>query len=191
MQTDGTLTRWNDERGFGFITPRRGGQDIFVDISAFPQDGRRPQCNEILSFEIDTDKNGKKRAVHVSRPASKKKMGARPSQSPHPQRKSHLTSLLASLALFIAISVYGYTGLYGKSDTVSAVDTGKPAENVNPIPDQEATAEFQCDGRTSCSQMRSCDEAKFFLKHCPDGNMDSNHDGIPCEKQWCTGMLSN
>jgi cold shock CspA family protein len=189
MQTDGTLTRWNDERGFGFITPRRGGQDIVVHISAFPKDGRRPQCNEMLSFEIDIDKHGKKRAVHVSRPASKKTMSVRPSRPPQPQRKSHLTSLLASLALFAAISVYGYTGLYGKSDTVPVADTVKSTENVSPVPDQKATAEFQCDGRTYCSQMRSCDEAKFFLRNCPDVTMDGNHDGIPCEKQWCTGFF--
>jgi len=27
MRIDGTLTKWNDERGFGFITPPQGGGD--------------------------------------------------------------------------------------------------------------------------------------------------------------------
>lgn len=44
---------------------------------------------------------------------------------------------------------------------------------------------FQCDGRTLCSQMKSCEEATFFLKNCPNTKMDGNNDGIPCEKQWC------
>jgi hypothetical protein len=44
---------------------------------------------------------------------------------------------------------------------------------------------FKCDGRTSCSQMASCEEAKYFLKNCPNTKMDGNHDGIPCEEQWC------
>ena len=44
---------------------------------------------------------------------------------------------------------------------------------------------FKCDGRTYCSQMTSCEEAKFFLKNCPDPKMDGNNDGIPCERQWC------
>ena len=44
---------------------------------------------------------------------------------------------------------------------------------------------FKCDGRTYCSQMTSCEEAKFFLKNCPNTKMDGNHDGIPCERQWC------
>jgi hypothetical protein len=44
---------------------------------------------------------------------------------------------------------------------------------------------FKCDGRTHCSQMTSCDEAIFFLQNCPNVEMDGNHDGEPCEKQWC------
>ena len=44
---------------------------------------------------------------------------------------------------------------------------------------------FRCDGRIYCSQMHSCAEATFFLKNCPGVKMDGNHDGVPCEKQWC------
>ena len=44
---------------------------------------------------------------------------------------------------------------------------------------------FQCDGRKHCSQMKSCEEATFFLNNCPNTKMDGNNDGIPCEKQWC------
>jgi hypothetical protein len=47
-----------------------------------------------------------------------------------------------------------------------------------------ATA-FKCDGRTHCSQMRSCAEAKYFLANCPGVAMDGNRDGVPCERQWC------
>lgn len=48
-----------------------------------------------------------------------------------------------------------------------------------------AHAKFSCDGRQYCSQMRSCDEARFFLAHCPGVRMDGDHNGTPCEKQWC------
>jgi hypothetical protein len=44
---------------------------------------------------------------------------------------------------------------------------------------------FACDGRTYCSQMKSCKEAEYFLAHCPNVKMDGNNDGIPCERQWC------
>jgi hypothetical protein len=48
---------------------------------------------------------------------------------------------------------------------------------------------FRCDGRTHCSQMNSCEEATYFLRNCPNVEMDGNNDGVPCEKQWCrSGM---
>jgi len=43
---------------------------------------------------------------------------------------------------------------------------------------------YQCDGRTRCSQMTSYDEAVFFIKNCPNTQMDGNHDGRPCERQF-------
>jgi hypothetical protein len=48
-----------------------------------------------------------------------------------------------------------------------------------------AAASFQCDGRTHCSQMTSCAEAEYFLRNCPGTKMDGDHDGEPCEQQWC------
>ena len=67
MRFEGTLTKWNEERGFGFITPIPAGQDIFVHVSAFARDGKRPQLQEVLSFEITMNKDGKKQAVAVRR----------------------------------------------------------------------------------------------------------------------------
>jgi len=52
-------------------------------------------------------------------------------------------------------------------------------------PSDSERSPFRCDGRTYCSQMTSCAEAKYFLAHCPNVKMDGDHDGIPCERQWC------
>jgi len=46
-------------------------------------------------------------------------------------------------------------------------------------------SQFQCDGRTLCSQMTSCEEATFFVRNCPDVKMDGDRDGVACESQWC------
>ena len=54
---------------------------------------------------------------------------------------------------------------------------GRPVDTI---------AAARCDGRTRCTQMRSCEEARHFLQHCPGVQMDGDHDGIPCERQWCT-----
>ncbi len=57
---------------------------------------------------------------------------------------------------------------------------------LNTITSQvRGASKFQCDGRTLCSQMKSCEEATYFLNNCPNTKMDGNGDGIPCEKQWC------
>ena len=45
-------------------------------------------------------------------------------------------------------------------------------------------AKFSCDGRTHCSQMRSYEEAVFFIRNCLNTKMDGNNDGRPCERQF-------
>jgi endonuclease YncB( thermonuclease family) len=52
-------------------------------------------------------------------------------------------------------------------------------------PPAAANAAWRCDGRTRCSQMRSCEEATFFLRNCPGVQMDGDGNGIPCESQFC------
>jgi len=71
------------------------------------------------------------------------------------------------------------------------VTTPRPQELASPevitAPEPQVSVQFRCDGRTRCSQMNSCAEARFFLTNCPGTQMDGDHDGIPCEQQWCNG----
>jgi hypothetical protein len=55
-----------------------------------------------------------------------------------------------------------------------------PVPKVRVLP-----AQFKCDGRIFCSQMTSCEEARFFLQYCPGTKLDRDGAGIDCEKQWC------
>jgi len=55
-------------------------------------------------------------------------------------------------------------------------------QSAQPAPSQ---TQFRCEGKTRCSQMSSCEEAKFYLRNCPGTEMDGDGDGIPCESQWC------
>lgn len=70
MRFDGVIRSWNDERGFGFIEPTLGGQEIFVHIRAFPRGAKRPTIGQRVSFEVELGSQGRKRAhkVEVIRP---------------------------------------------------------------------------------------------------------------------------
>ncbi|OYU74422.1 MAG: calcium-binding protein [Burkholderiales bacterium PBB5] len=57
--------------------------------------------------------------------------------------------------------------------------------NPSAAPAAPALSAYRCDGRKHCSQMTSCAEATYFLRHCPGVMMDGDGDGIPCEDQWC------
>ena len=41
--------------------------------------------------------------------------------------------------------------------------------------------DMECGKKRRCSQMTSCDEARFYLTYCEVATLDGNHDGIPCE----------
>ena len=78
MRIDGTLKSWNDERGFGFIDPTQGGQEIFVHIKAFEVRTERPQVSQRLTFEVEVNPDGKKRAklvqqVRLTRASSRRR----------------------------------------------------------------------------------------------------------------------
>jgi uncharacterized membrane protein YsdA (DUF1294 family)/cold shock CspA family protein len=62
----GVLQRWDDERGFGFITDKKG-RDIFVHVSAFCRIRSRPKAGEKVLFRVEPDAAKGVRAVEVER----------------------------------------------------------------------------------------------------------------------------
>ena len=90
--------------------------------------------------------------------------------------------------MLVALGFYGYKHWPGSSLSAADASASKAAlvgDRAAPSPNVIA---FRCDGRTHCSQMTSCAEAAFFLKNCPGVKMDGDHDGVPCEEQWCTSL---
>ena len=69
-----------------------------------------------------------------------------------------------------------------------ATAAAAPAPKLAPVAvaPEPARLSARCDGRKRCSQMRSCEEATWFLKNCPGMEMDGDGDGVPCERQWCS-----
>ena len=65
MRFEGHVKSWNNERGFGFIEVRQGGQPVFVHIKAFADRSAPPGIGQAITFEIEVGANGKKRAIAV------------------------------------------------------------------------------------------------------------------------------
>lgn len=231
MRTHGTLIKWNEDRGFGFIKTRDSGIEVFAHITEFPRDGRRPQVGDALSFTVFTAADSRKQAkavnydpppqgradfslAPVERPADRPAERARDAPAPQPVQtripayprgpqphraarrgsSSSVSSRLGTLllgALLIAALVFGYRTyvtsravivdtLRGNGADNSAIPAATPAAAA-PAP----SSTYHCDGREHCSQMSSCTEATWFVRHCPNTKMDGDNDGIPCEQGIC------
>ena len=64
MEQRGLLKSWNDDKGFGFILPERGGAEVFAHISAMRGD-RRPVVGDRVIYVAAKDPQGRARAEHI------------------------------------------------------------------------------------------------------------------------------
>jgi cold shock protein len=56
----GTVKWFNDSKGFGFITPDEGGEDLFAHFSAIQTNGFKSlQENQRVTFEVTVGPKGK------------------------------------------------------------------------------------------------------------------------------------
>jgi len=108
MRIGGTLSKWNDDRGFGFIKPARGGPDVFVHISEFPEDGKPPRIGEKLTFELETDDKGKARAVRLLCPQRPVVEQVRPYSPRKQAARSGPFRWLVPLVL-VFLGIYGFS----------------------------------------------------------------------------------
>ncbi len=190
IRLKGKLEKWDDDKGFGFITPENGTQTIFVHIYAFGKGhSRRPMEGDIVYYNVHTDKNGKIKAVdaiiegvrlrsktHISRPTKHyNKRGT----------KNSLLTLLLCAVFFIGIDNSIYSKVQFGSDRQPEANSQLIHSLENPLDTPQPVPRYSCDGKIHCSEMTSCEEAQFYLGNCPGTKMDGDSDGIPCESQWC------
>ena len=197
MRLSGVLKSWNDDRGFGFIAQSNGGMDLFVHISSMSYAGTRPSTGEKLTYELGQGKDGKPQAIKVTRDTgnlASKEFAYYAERQTRAKPKTPSFPRISLLLIIAVLGVFGFQYYQTKVDNFAVNETStSPAPTTAREPVTElrrsldtSPTNFSCDGRTHCSQMTSCAEAKFFLKNCPNTKMDGNNDGEPCEQQWCT-----
>ena len=66
----GSVARWNNSKGFGFITPAEGGDDIFVHQSELVMDGYRclNEGEQVEYQHMHDDQSGRVKAHQVTGP---------------------------------------------------------------------------------------------------------------------------
>ena len=92
-----------------------------------------------------------------------------------------MRALGLAIIAFVALQIY-----LGKSAELPPERTTPFVPSVVPIIEQReptirSAQQFRCDGRETCGQMTSKDEAQFFVRNCPNTQMDGDGDGDACE----------
>ena len=97
MLHKGKITTWNDDKGFGFITPNNGGDRVFIHIKAFSERNLRPEDGDVVVYSLAKDGQGRLQAVNAKFVNEKvaQRRGQRPS-----------ISAIAIALLFLAAVAY-------------------------------------------------------------------------------------
>jgi uncharacterized membrane protein YsdA (DUF1294 family)/cold shock CspA family protein len=105
MRDQGRLTNWNDDKGFGFVTPDQGGLRAFVLIRAFSYRPRRPREGDVITYQLAWDKQGRPRAENV---LFREQPGGKPKTEPKP-RGLFVASLFAAsfIAAVVTLTTFG------------------------------------------------------------------------------------
>ena len=104
MRFEGLLKSWNDERGFGFLEPLRGGEEVFVHIKAFRVRSERPEAGQAMSFEVEVGPEGKRRAKNVQRIRSGRLSRRKPREAPYQRGIVTLIAIPLFVILYLVVS---------------------------------------------------------------------------------------
>jgi len=209
MRIKGKVVKWFDDKGYGFVSTSDIDEKIFAHIRAFPKSAERPKISEEVTYDLIKDAKNRMQAsniLYVNRPGKEltlldeiTKLKRLKSKAPYTVRLRYKTKKTNSFRYFwviilivLSVMIWGkyhhilnnfslmpdHTVRIQKNLPELKQDLMKPTNNYE-------TNQFQCRGKTHCSEMTSCEEAKFYLQNCSGTISDGDGDGIPCEDQWC------
>jgi uncharacterized membrane protein YsdA (DUF1294 family)/cold shock CspA family protein len=105
MRYQERLTDWNDDKGYGFVTPNGGGDRVFVHISAFKNKRRRPVDGELITYAVVKDSRNRLRAEEIKYPADAK----RAAQQLTPRYALVLAAIVPFGCVLAALAILGKT----------------------------------------------------------------------------------
>lgn len=188
----GVIVKWDDEKGYGFIRIDGGNKEIFCHISDFSPRNPRPEINEAVGFEVVSDGKGRfsaKQICYLNRERAVSPGYCKKHRKDKESPTSIVQVMLSLLVGLLLVSVIGYKAYQYASEklTPKQENTSVKTQVLPEIKRQQPdSSPYRCDGRQHCSQMTSCEEAKWFVRNCSDTKMDGDGDGIPCENM-CSG----
>lgn len=104
----GEVVRWDNDRGFGFISPDDGGSNVFMHISDIQSGSARPHVGDRVEFAFEKDARGR---VHATRVQVRGGVdtAAPPTVHRRPQRWSVIElAAVVGLAVLLATGVILY-----------------------------------------------------------------------------------
>jgi len=134
MRSKGKLNQWNDDKAFGFITPNDGGQKVFIHIKSFNNRRQRPKLNQVVTYTLSTDNQGRLCATKASHPGERltKKRAAKQSNFAIVIAVLFIVTvtLLARLNYVPLIILIGYIGLSVVTFIAYAIDKSRAQQGL-------------------------------------------------------------
>ena len=66
MPPKGKIVTWNDSKGYGFIAPISGDNQIFIHIKAFQNRTLHPTVGQVITYTVGSDKQGRPCVIKAS-----------------------------------------------------------------------------------------------------------------------------
>jgi uncharacterized membrane protein YsdA (DUF1294 family)/cold shock CspA family protein len=102
VQLKGKITTWNAQKAFGFIAPFAGGSQIFIHIKAFQNRTRVPKINDVVTFSLAKDKDGRacaEKALYAGEKILKTR-----------KLNSGKLSIVLAIVFLVALNAWSYIG---------------------------------------------------------------------------------
>ncbi|NRD25588.1 cold shock and DUF1294 domain-containing protein [Frigoribacterium sp. VKM Ac-2836] len=119
-RVEGTLTSWDDDRGFGFLTPTSGRGRAFVHITAFGRGTARPRVGDIYSYEVDRHGDRGPAAVRVSSVGTRWSVPR--ARAPRPTRAGRV-ALVVGLVVVLGVAAGAWALTRGSTSPLLGVLT--------------------------------------------------------------------